>query len=219
MLDPDELPLAWASIFSFDRVSDGVNAVPSRGDGQKPARCEIAPRRISRSRRSLLALLRPLALLVRLVHAVVAAKGPTARPRCTAMAPQARIGSRLGRSAAGAPPAPFSLRHVWCLLRARGLRGRSRRCGRVRLRVITANVVELPPFPMSVRMGYDQLDETHELAGSLRVPAELASSLAVRVERVRVRSPRPVAALLELVAERSAGLLSMSVPDAAKSSL
>ena len=73
--------------------------------------------------------------------------------------------------------------------------------------LIIANIVELPPLPMSVRMGYDQLEETDEVAGSLRAPAELACSLGVRVERLRVRSPRPVAALLELVAERAAGLL------------
>jgi hypothetical protein len=46
-----------------------------------------------------------------------------------------------------------------------------------------------------------------ELADSLRAPAELASSLGVLVERLRVRSPRPVVALLELVVERDAGLL------------
>jgi hypothetical protein len=54
---------------------------------------------------------------------------------------------------------------------------------------------------MSVRMGYDQLDDRRELADSLRAPAELAASLGVRVEPLRVRSPRPVAALLELVVE------------------
>jgi nucleotide-binding universal stress UspA family protein len=42
---------------------------------------------------------------------------------------------------------------------------------------------------------------------SLRAPAELANSLGVHVERIRLRSPRPVDALLELVAERGVGLL------------
>jgi hypothetical protein len=73
--------------------------------------------------------------------------------------------------------------------------------------LILANVVELPPLAMSVRMGYDQLDDDRELADSLRAPAELASSLGVLVERLRVRSPRPVVALLELAAEREVGLL------------
>ena len=73
--------------------------------------------------------------------------------------------------------------------------------------LVVANVVELPPLAMSVRLGYDQLEDEPELAAALRAPAELARSLGVRVERLRVRSPRPVAALLELVAERRPALL------------
>jgi nucleotide-binding universal stress UspA family protein len=73
--------------------------------------------------------------------------------------------------------------------------------------LIVANIVELPPLAMSVHMGYDQLDGPPELAESLRAPAVLATSLGVTVERLRVRSPRPVAALLELVSERRPGLL------------
>jgi hypothetical protein len=73
--------------------------------------------------------------------------------------------------------------------------------------LIVANVVELPPLGMSVGMGYDQLPDEPETAEALRAPARLASSLGVRVERLRVRSPRPLAALLELAAERSPGIL------------
>jgi nucleotide-binding universal stress UspA family protein len=73
--------------------------------------------------------------------------------------------------------------------------------------LILANVVELPLLAMSVHMGYDQLEDDPALADSLRAPAELAASLGISVERLRVRSPRPIVALLELVAERSAGLL------------
>lgn len=73
--------------------------------------------------------------------------------------------------------------------------------------LIVANVVELPPLAMSVSMGYDQLEDPPEVADALRAPAELARALGVRVERLRVRSPRPVTALLELVAEREPGLL------------
>jgi hypothetical protein len=73
--------------------------------------------------------------------------------------------------------------------------------------LIVANVVELPPLGMSVAMGYDQLPESREEAEALRAPAELAYALGVHVERLRVKSPRPIPALLELTAERTPGLL------------
>ncbi len=73
--------------------------------------------------------------------------------------------------------------------------------------LIVANVVDLPPLGMSVAMGYDQLPESPEDDEALRAPAHLAHSLGVRVERLRVKSPRPVEALLELAAERRPGLL------------
>jgi hypothetical protein len=73
--------------------------------------------------------------------------------------------------------------------------------------LIVANVVVLPPLGMSVAMGYDQLPYSPEEAEALRAPAELAHSLGAEVERLRVRSPRPVEALLQLVAERGPGLL------------
>ena len=73
--------------------------------------------------------------------------------------------------------------------------------------LIVANVVELPPLTMSVRMGYDQLADPPELAEALLAPARLAHSLGVQVERLRVRSMHPLAALLELAREREPGLL------------
>ena len=73
--------------------------------------------------------------------------------------------------------------------------------------LVVMNVVELPPLGMSVAMHYDQLPETPEDAEALRAPAVLACSLGVEVERLRVKSPRPLAALLEVVAERAPGLL------------
>jgi hypothetical protein len=72
--------------------------------------------------------------------------------------------------------------------------------------LIVANVVELPFLPTSVILGYDQIDDP-ELSAAVLAPAALAHSLGVHVERLRVRSPRPLEALLELVAERSPSLL------------
>ena len=73
--------------------------------------------------------------------------------------------------------------------------------------LIVANIVELPPLPLSVAMGYDQLDYTPQMAASLRAPTELARSLGITVERIRVRSPHPVQALIQLAVERRPGLL------------
>jgi nucleotide-binding universal stress UspA family protein len=42
---------------------------------------------------------------------------------------------------------------------------------------------------------------------SLRAPAELAHDLAVKVERIRLVSPRPALAVLELLAEHRPGLV------------
>ena len=61
---------------------------------------------------------------------------------------------------------------------------------------------------MSLRLGYDALEEfTPEVTASVKRPVELASSLGIRVERIRVRSPRPIRALIQLVTERGVGLL------------
>lgn len=80
--------------------------------------------------------------------------------------------------------------------------------------LIVANVVDLLLAPHSVRLGYD-LEYPPALAESLMAPARLAASLGARVERLRVRSPHPLAALLELVAEREPSLLVLG-PDRGK---
>jgi hypothetical protein len=57
-------------------------------------------------------------------------------------------------------------------------------------------------------LGYDALPEfTPEVSESIQRSADLARSLGVRVERLRIRSPRPMTALLELVHERRPGIL------------
>jgi hypothetical protein len=56
-------------------------------------------------------------------------------------------------------------------------------------------------------MGYDQLDEDAGQADALTAPAELAHALGVEVERFRVRSPRPIAALVELVSDLAPSVL------------
>jgi nucleotide-binding universal stress UspA family protein len=71
--------------------------------------------------------------------------------------------------------------------------------------LIVVNAAEVQPTPWSL-LGYGYI-EREDLQDELRKPAELAQSLAVLVERLRVCSPHPVDALLELVSERNPGLL------------
>ncbi len=71
--------------------------------------------------------------------------------------------------------------------------------------LVVVNAVEIQLTPWSL-LGYGYI-EKEDLQDELRRPAELAQSLAVRVERLRLCSPHPVDALLELVAERRPGLL------------
>jgi len=73
-------------------------------------------------------------------------------------------------------------------------------------KLIVVNVAEVVIGPISLAMKYEYVG-TQEVEDALRQPAELAHSLAVDVERLRLCSPRPVDALLELVAERVPGLL------------
>lgn len=80
--------------------------------------------------------------------------------------------------------------------------------------LLVVNAVEASLAPCSLMLGYDTIVPP-DVEESLRAPADLAHSLGVAVERLRLRSPRPVDALLELVAERSPGLLVVG-PDPAR---
>ena len=66
--------------------------------------------------------------------------------------------------------------------------------------LVVVNVAEVLPTRWTL-VGYGYLED------ALRKPAELAHSLAVNVERLRVCSPHPIDALLEVVAERNPGVL------------
>ncbi len=72
--------------------------------------------------------------------------------------------------------------------------------------LIVVNAAKVQLGPVSLAMRYEYVG-TDEVEAALREPAELAHDLAVEVERLRLCSPRPVEALLEIVAERAPGLL------------
>jgi nucleotide-binding universal stress UspA family protein len=71
--------------------------------------------------------------------------------------------------------------------------------------LVVVNVAEILLTHWSL-VGYGYV-ESEELQRELYRPADLAQSLAVRVERLRVCSPHPLDALLEVVAERDPGIL------------
>ena len=73
-------------------------------------------------------------------------------------------------------------------------------------KLLLVNFVELTIRPMTASWGAETV-VLEDVETSLRAPAELAHSLAVTVERLRIVSPRPLRALLELVGERLPGLL------------
>lgn len=74
--------------------------------------------------------------------------------------------------------------------------------------LIVANITRLEPLALSVMMGYDALEElTPDVSESVRRPARLAAGFGLHVERLRIRTPRPVPALIELVRERQPGLV------------
>jgi Universal stress protein family len=81
--------------------------------------------------------------------------------------------------------------------------------------LVVANIVQIPLGPLCLGMGYGSIEPEEEDAAKLRAPAELASSLGVASERLRVLSPHPVDALLALTAERRPGLLVFG-PDRAR---
>ena len=71
--------------------------------------------------------------------------------------------------------------------------------------LVLVNAAEVLPTAYTL-LGYGYV-EREELQEALRKPAELARSLAVQVERLRVCSPHPVDALLEVAAERNPAIL------------
>jgi nucleotide-binding universal stress UspA family protein len=75
--------------------------------------------------------------------------------------------------------------------------------------LIIANMLHLPPYPATVSLvGAANATLPHEEAlDEVRATAARAASLGIRTELLRVTSRHPVRALLQIVAERDAGLL------------
>ena len=73
-------------------------------------------------------------------------------------------------------------------------------------RLIVVDVVEMPLWPLALSVGHADLELDEDRAEIRRLVGH-AAALGIEVEHLRVRSPRPVRALLDVVVERSASLL------------
>jgi nucleotide-binding universal stress UspA family protein len=75
-------------------------------------------------------------------------------------------------------------------------------------RLIVGNMLVLPPFPCTVGLARDCATLPHEEdLEAVRATAQRAAELGIPTELLRISSPRPVTALIELAQDREAGLL------------
>ena len=72
------------------------------------------------------------------------------------------------------------------------------------VKLIVVDAVEMPLWPQSMAMRYAELEEDSDREAIRRL-VEQTAALGIDVEHLRVRSPRPVEALLEVAGERDAG--------------
>lgn len=78
----------------------------------------------------------------------------------------------------------------------------------VSAKLFVANMLTLPPYPLTLRLAPDAAILPHEEAlEAVRATAQRAVALGVRTELLRVSSPRPLRALVELARDLQAGLL------------
>ena len=75
--------------------------------------------------------------------------------------------------------------------------------------LLVVNVMQLPPYPRALALGGPgAVTLPHEEDyDAVRATAERAATSGLRVEHLRVTSPRPAKALVQLANERGAGLL------------
>jgi hypothetical protein len=76
------------------------------------------------------------------------------------------------------------------------------------VRLIVANMLMLPAYPMTLMLAPAYLTLPHEEdLDEVRATARRAAGLGIATELLRITSRRPVRALLELLTERDAGLV------------
>jgi nucleotide-binding universal stress UspA family protein len=74
--------------------------------------------------------------------------------------------------------------------------------------LILANMLEMHPYPLTVMLARECVNLPHEEdLEAVRATAQRAAAAGIATELLRISSPRPVRALIELAREREAGLL------------
>jgi hypothetical protein len=75
-------------------------------------------------------------------------------------------------------------------------------------RLVIANMMKLPPYPTTIMLAREYATLPHEEdLEAVRATAARASILGIGTELLRISSPRPLAALVELITERRASLV------------
>jgi nucleotide-binding universal stress UspA family protein len=75
-------------------------------------------------------------------------------------------------------------------------------------KLILANMLTLPPYPLTVMLSREYATLPHEEdLDAVRATARRAAALGIPTELLRVSSPRPVTALIELAHDYDAGVL------------
>jgi Universal stress protein family len=83
-------------------------------------------------------------------------------------------------------------------------------------KLILANMLTLPPYPLTVMLAREYATLPHEEdLEAVRATAARSAALGIPTELLRVSSPRPLTALIELAHDREAGLLVFG-PDRAR---
>ena len=74
--------------------------------------------------------------------------------------------------------------------------------------LIIANLIMLPPYPTTIMLAREYATLPHEEdLEAVRATAQRAAALGIPTELLRISSPRPLRAMVELVRDRGAGLL------------
>jgi len=74
--------------------------------------------------------------------------------------------------------------------------------------LIVANLIMLPPYPTTIMLAREYVTLPHEEdLEAVRATAARAAALGIPTELLRISSPRPLRAMVELVRDRHAGLL------------